>query len=114
MDCHLQIRDHVFDLGALVESRPAITWYPMPCRTARPQHAGLRIHPVENRDLAARETFLDERGDARGTKRASGMLVLDLDRLNRFSRQVGRSASAFVRCSRSPRSPRGGSSSSKQ
>ena len=81
---HLEVRDQVLDLGALVEARPADHLV----RDALAhehvlEHARLRVHPVEDRDLAAGEAFLDEHRDARGDEARLGVLVLDLDRLDR-------------------------------
>ncbi len=83
---HLQVRDRVLDLGALVEARAADHLV----RDALPdehvlQHARLRVHPVEDRDLAAREAFLDECGNPCRDEARLCVLVLDLDRLDRFA-----------------------------
>ena len=43
------------------------------------EHTRLRVHPVEDRDLAAGVPLLDEAGDLRGHVARLGLLVLDLD-----------------------------------
>jgi hypothetical protein len=57
-----------------------MTWYGTSCRTSTSsRHAGLRVHPVEDRDLGGREPVPDERGDLGGDEARLGVLVLDLD-----------------------------------
>ena len=83
---HLQIRDQVLDLGALVEARAAdhLVGDALPDEHVL-EHARLRVHAVEDRDLAAGEALLDERSDARRDEARLGMLVLHLDRLHRIA-----------------------------
>ena len=83
---HLEVRDEVLDLGALVEARAADHLV----RDALAhedvlEHAALRVRPVEDRDLAAREALLDEQRDLGGDVARLGVLVLDLDDAHRVA-----------------------------
>ena len=49
------------------------------------EHSRLRVHPVEDRDLAARVALLDEAGDLGGDVARLGLLVLDLDHPHRIA-----------------------------
>ncbi len=49
------------------------------------QHTRLRVHPVEDRDLARRVAVPDERRDLRGDESRLRVLVLDLDRAHRVA-----------------------------
>ena len=77
---HLQVGDRILHLGALVEARPADHLVADLVEAQRLlEHARLRVHPVEDRDLAAGEALLDEAGDLRSDVARLGLLVLDLD-----------------------------------
>ena len=81
---HLQVRDEVLDLGALVEARPADDLVGDPLADEHVlQHPRLRVRPVEDRDLLGRVALLDERGDLGGHEPRLGVLVLHLDRVHR-------------------------------
>ena len=112
---HLEVRDDVLDLRALVEARPADHLV----RDALPnehvlEHAGLRVRPVEDRDLPAGAALLDERRNLRRHEPRLRVLVLELDDLDGVAvAERTRGSWACARgCARSPSSRPGGSSSS--
>ena len=81
-----EVRGRVADLRALVEARPADDLV----RDVLPdehvlQHPRLRVHPVEDRDLARGEPAPDERCDVRRDEPGLGVLVLDLDDAHRIA-----------------------------
>ena len=83
---HLQVGDRVLHLGALVEARAADHLVADLVQAQRLlEHARLRVHPVEDRDLAAGVALLDEAGDLRGDVARLGLLVLDLDHAHRVA-----------------------------
>src|SRR5206468_6651003 len=49
------------------------------------EHATLSVRAIEDRDLVAVVALLDEAGDLRGDVARLGMLVLDLDRVDRLA-----------------------------
>ncbi len=77
---HAQVRGRIADLGALVEARPAddLVRHVLPDEHVL-EDARLRVHPVEDRDLARRLAAVDERGDLRRDEPRLRVLVLDLD-----------------------------------
>ena len=81
---HLEIGDRVLDLGPLVEARAA----DHPVGHALPheqvlEHAGLRVHPVEDRDVGRARTRVDRLGDLAGDEPGLGVLVVGLDHPHR-------------------------------
>ncbi len=77
---HLEVRDDVLDLGALVEARAADHLVRDGLADEHVlQHPRLRVRPVEDADLRAREALLDEPGDLRRDEACLGVLVLDLE-----------------------------------
>ena len=69
---HLQVRDRVLDLGALVEARAADHLVGDALADEHVlEHAALRVRAVEDGDLAPREALLDERAISAATNRAS-------------------------------------------
>src|SRR5207253_440593 len=82
----LQIRDHVLDLGALVEARAAD--YLVRDALAHEhvfQDPRLRVRPVEDGDLVAVEALLDEPGDPGCDEASLRVLVLNLDDVHRLA-----------------------------
>ena len=83
---HLEVRRRVLDLGALVEARPTDHLVADLVQAQRLlEHSRLRVHPVEDRDLAAGVALLDEAGDLGGDVARLGLLVLDLDHPHRIA-----------------------------
>ena len=81
-----QVRGRVADLRALVEARPADDLVRNVLADEHVlQHPRLRVHPVEDRDLAGRVAAADQRGDLGGDETRFGVLVLDLDRAYRVA-----------------------------
>ena len=83
---HLEVRDEILDLRALVEARAADHLV----RDALPdehvlEHAALRVRPVEDGDLAAVVALLDEPRDLGGDVARLGVLVLHLDDAHRIA-----------------------------
>ena len=83
---HAQVCGRVANLRALVEARPAdhLVRHVLPHEHVF-QHTRLRVHPVEDRDLARRVTVPDERRDLGGDETCLRVLVLDLDRPHRVA-----------------------------
>ena len=83
---HLEVRDQILDLGALVEARAAdhLVGDALAYEHVL-QHARLGVRPVEDRDLAPGQAVLDELGDLRGDEARLGVLVLDLDHAHRVA-----------------------------
>ena len=83
---HLEVRDQVLHLGALVEARAADHLVRDPLADEHVlEHAALRVRPVEDRDLAAGVALLDEHRDLGGDVARLGVLVLDLDDAHRLA-----------------------------
>ena len=81
-----QVRGRVPDLRALVEARPADDLVRNVLADEHVlQHPRLRVHPVEDRDLAGRVAAADQRRDLGGDETRFGVLVLDLDRAYRIA-----------------------------
>ena len=81
-----EIRRRVADLGAFVEARPAdhLVRHVLPHEHVL-EHPRLRVHPVEDRDLARRVAAADERRDLGGDEPRLRVLVLHLDRAHRVA-----------------------------
>ena len=74
-----QVGDRVLDLGALVELRAADDLVADLAPHERVlEHPRLRVHPVEDRDLRAREPLVDEPLDLAGDVARLGVLVVEL------------------------------------
>ena len=80
---HLQVRDRVLDLGALVELRPAdhLVVDPLPDEDVL-QHAALRIRAVDDGDVGQARALVDGAHDLGRDVPPLGVLVLDLDDVN--------------------------------
>ena len=107
---HLQVRDRVLDLGALVEARPADHLVGDALADEHVlEHARLRVRPVEDRDLAAGVALLDERRRSR-RRRSAPRRARPRPRARapaRPRRARTRGSSPCARgCARSPRSRR--------
>ena len=77
---HLEVRDEVLHLRALVEPRPADHLVRDALANEHVlQHARLRVRPVEDRDLVAVEALLDEPRDLDRDEARLRVLVLELD-----------------------------------
>ena len=83
---HAEVRGRVADLRALVEARAAddLVRHVLPDEHVF-EHARLRVHPVEDRDLARGVAAADERCDLRRDETRLRVLVLDLDRAHRIA-----------------------------
>ena len=83
---HLEVGDHVLDLGPLVEPRPAddLVLDRLPDEHVL-QDSRLSVHAIEDRDLGAVQALLDEAGDLDGNEAGLGVLVLDFDHMDRIS-----------------------------
>src|SRR5207253_500058 len=78
---HLQVRDHVLDLGPLVEARAADHLVGDALADEHIlEHPRLRVRPVEDGDLAPVVALLDECGDLGGDEAPLCMLILDRQR----------------------------------
>ena len=86
IDEHGEIRRRVANLRALVEARPAddLVRHVLAHEHVL-QHTRLRVHPIEDRDLARRVAVRDERRDLRRDEPRLRVLVLDLDRAHGIS-----------------------------
>ena len=83
---HLQVGDRVLDLRALVEAGAADHLVRNALADEHVlEHARLRVRPVEDCDLAAREAFLDALCDLGGDEPRLGVLVLDLEHAHRVA-----------------------------
>src|SRR6185503_1317598 len=83
---HLEIGRRVLDLSPLVEARAADHLVADLVQAQRLlEHSRLRVHPVEDRDLAAGEALLDQPRDLGGDVARLGLLVLDLDHAHRIA-----------------------------
>ena len=83
---HLQVGDRVLDLGALVEARAAdhLVGHALADEHVL-QDTGLRVRPVEDRDLAAGVALLDPLRHLGGDEAGLGVLVLDLEHAHRVA-----------------------------
>ena len=83
---HLQVRDGVLDLGALVEARAADHLVgDLLADEHVLQHARLGVRPVEDRDLGAGVALVDQPRDLGGDVARLRVLVLDLDHAHRLA-----------------------------
>ena len=83
---HLQVRDHVLDLGALVELRAADHLVGDALAHEHVlEHAALRVRAVDDGDLARAVALLDQARDLGGDEARLGVLVLGLDDAHRLA-----------------------------
>src|SRR3954451_9598311 len=81
-----QVGDRVLDLGALVELRPADDLVAdLPAHERVLEDARLRVGPVEDRDLRARDALVHEALDLPHHEARLGVLVLELAHLDRIA-----------------------------
>ena len=82
---HLQVRDRVLHLRALVEARAADHLVrDLAADEHVLQHPRLRVRPVEDRDLVTVHALVDEAGDLGRDPPGLGVLVLDLEDADRL------------------------------
>jgi hypothetical protein len=88
---HGQVGDRVLDLGALVELRPADDLVADLAPHERVlEHPRLRVGPVEDRELRARDALVDQPLDLAHHEPRLGVLVLELAHLDRVAlTQIG-------------------------
>ena len=83
---HRQVGDRVLDLGALVELRAADDLVADLAPHERVlEHPRLRVGPVEDRDLRARDALVDEPLDLADHEPRLGVLVVELAHLDRIA-----------------------------